>query len=34
MRMSKVKAFTSIAIERWAQKHLDGHCVVVTDAFF
>lgn len=33
MRMSKVKAFTSLAIEHWARKHLDGNCVVVTDAF-
>ncbi|TKB05860.1 IS1595 family transposase [Desulforhopalus sp. IMCC35007] len=33
MRMSKVKAFTSNEIERWALRHLDDNCVVVTDGF-
>lgn len=31
--MSKVKAFTSLEIERWILKHLNDSCVVVTDAY-
>lgn len=33
MRMSKVKAFTSVEIKRWSLKHLDENCMVITDAF-
>lgn len=33
MRMSKVKAFTSFEIERWALKTHDDNCIVVTDGF-
>ncbi len=31
--MSKVKAFTSLEIERWILKHLNDNCVVVTDGY-
>jgi hypothetical protein len=33
MRMTKVTAFTSLEINRWALKHLDGNCSVITDGF-
>lgn len=33
MRMSKVKAFTSHDIQRWATRHLDDNCIVTTDGF-
>ncbi len=33
MRMSKVKAFTSLEINRWSLKHLDDNCTIITDGY-
>jgi transposase-like protein len=33
MRMSKVRAFTASEIKRWASRHLDSDCTVITDGF-
>ena len=33
MRMSKVKAFTSVEIKRWSIKHLSDDCTVITDGY-